>query len=155
MPSPAPLSASPPTEKLAPPPPHSPTAPPPTLRNRLQPSTAPPPATAPQINPSNLEDQDLQSASLTTSLLTLARALKASSAQFSDSLAADSEAVTRATDGLDKNATGMEAAGKRMGLLKRMGEGRGWWGRMMLYAWIGGLWLVALGVVFVGPKLRF
>jgi hypothetical protein len=49
----------------------------------------------------------------------------------------------------------MEAAGKRMGLLKRMSEGKGWWGRIMLYAWIGGLWVVAILLVFVGPKLRF
>ncbi len=42
-----------------------------------------------------------------------------------------------------------------MGLLKRMSEGKGWWGRIMLYAWIGGLWVVAILLVFVGPKLRF
>jgi len=63
--------------------------------------------------------------------------------------------MDRAVRGLDKNTTGMEAAGKRMGLLKRMSEGKGWWGRMMLYAWIAGLWVVAILLVFVGPKLRF
>ena len=42
-----------------------------------------------------------------------------------------------------------------MGLLTRMSEGEGWLGRMMLYAWIGGLWIVAIALVFVGPKFRF
>lgn len=74
---------------------------------------------------------------------------------MSDSLALDAETLSRATDGLDRNTTGMQAAGNRMGLLKRMTEGKGWWGRMMLYAWIGGLWVVALVIVFVLPKLRF
>jgi hypothetical protein len=49
----------------------------------------------------------------------------------------------------------MEAAGKRMGMLRRMTEGKGWFGRMMLYAWIAGLWVVAILLVFVGPKFRF
>jgi hypothetical protein len=49
----------------------------------------------------------------------------------------------------------MEAASKRIGMLRRMSEGKGWWGRIMLYAWIFGLWIVAILLVFVGPKLRF
>lgn len=40
-------------------------------------------------------------------------------------------------------------------MLRRMSEGKGWWGRMMIYLWIFGLWVVALGIVFLGPKLRF
>ncbi|KAK4690580.1 hypothetical protein P7C71_g6240, partial [Lecanoromycetidae sp. Uapishka_2] len=128
-----------------------------TLRNRhhpLQPSTStadPPPTDQADL----LAHNDTESANLTSSLLTLAQALKASSTQFSASLATDTETLNRATEGLDKNATGMEAAGKRIGLLKRMSEGKGWWGRIMLYAWIGGLWVVAILLVFVGPKLRF
>ncbi|KAK0516007.1 hypothetical protein JMJ35_002041 [Cladonia borealis] len=102
-----------------------------------------------------LAQNDTETANLTTSLVTLAQALKASTHQFSESLLTDNEALNRATESLDKNATGMEAAGRRMGLLKRMSEGKGWWGRMMLYAWIGGLWVVAILVVFVMPKLRF
>ena len=102
-----------------------------------------------------LAQNDTETADLTTSLVTLAQALKASTHQFSESLLTDNETLNRATESLDKNATGMEAAGRRMGLLKRMSEGKGWWGRMMLYAWIGGLWVAAILVVFVMPKLRF
>ena len=102
-----------------------------------------------------LAHNDIESTNLTASLLALAQSLKASSTAFSTSLEADTETLNRATEGLDKNTTGMEAAGKRMSLLKRMSEGKGWWGRMMLYAWIGGLWVVAILLVFAGPKLRF
>jgi len=38
--------------------------------------------------------------------------------------------------------------------LSRMSEGRWWWGRMVLYAGIFGLWVVMLLLVFVAPKLR-
>jgi len=106
-------------------------------------------------NPDLLEANDTESADLTSSLFTLARALKASSTQFSESLTTDTETLNRATEGLDKNTSGMEAAGRRISLLRRMSEGKGWWGRMMLYAWIAGLWVLAILLVFVGPKLRF
>ena len=126
------------------------------LRNRHRPSQVGSMETKPQITtPDLLASNDLDSANLTSSLFTLAQALKASSTQFSASLATDTETLNRATEGLDKNATGMAQAGRRMGLLKRMSEGKGWWGRMMLYAWIGGLWVVAILLVFAGPKLRF
>lgn len=128
-----------------------------TLRNRHHP---PQPSSStveqPSVNQADLlAHNDTEFANITSSLFTLAQALKASSTQFSASLATDTETLNRATEGLDKNATGMEAAGKRIGLLKRMSEGKGWWGRIMLYAWIGGLWVVAILLVFVGPKLRF
>ena len=129
------------------------------LRNRKQrgkpPDGAPWAADRETTQAELLAHNDAESTSLTASLLALARSLKASSAAFSTSLDADTEVLSRATEGLDRNATGMEAAGKRMGLLKRMSEGRGWWGRMMLYAWIGGLWALAVLLVFAGPKLRF
>ena len=99
-------------------------------------------------------DSDLQS-DLTQSLLSLATTLKDSSRAFSDAIGADTLALRNATDALDKNTGSMETASKNMGLLKRMSEGKGWWGRIMLYAWIGGLWVVAILLVFVGPKLRF
>ena len=127
-----------------------------TLRNRLHPANPQSASTsAPKNTSSLLESNDTESANLTSSLFTLAQALKASSTQFSASLATDTETLNRASEGLDKNSTGMEAAGKRMGLLKRMSEGKGWWGRMMLYAWIAGLWVFAILLVFAGPKLRF
>ena len=99
-------------------------------------------------------DSDLQS-NLTQSLVTLATTLKTSSQAFSAALQADDMALRNATGALDKNTSSMEMASKNMGLLRRMSEGKGWWGRMMLYAWIAGLWVVAILLVFVGPKLRF
>ncbi|KAI9882113.1 MAG: hypothetical protein M1823_006138 [Watsoniomyces obsoletus] len=92
---------------------------------------------------------------LTTSLLTMAQALKASSQSFASSLESEKEVLNRASEGLDKNTSGMEAAEKRMGTLRRMSEGRGWLGRLLMYAWIGGLWVVALVIVVILPKFRF
>lgn len=93
--------------------------------------------------------------SLTDSLLAMAQALKASTKGFSDTLDVDKDIVDRAVAGLDKNASALGAAQKRMGLLSRMSEGKGWWGRMMLYAWIFGLMFLAFFIVAFMPKLRF
>ncbi|KAI9840608.1 MAG: hypothetical protein M1837_001504 [Sclerophora amabilis] len=92
---------------------------------------------------------------LTSSLLTMAQSLKTSSKAFASSLESEKETLDRAGEGLEKNATGMAAAEKRMGTLRRMTEGRGWWGRMIMYAWIAGLMFVALFIVAFLPKLRF
>ncbi|MCJ1376255.1 hypothetical protein MMC20_007497 [Loxospora ochrophaea] len=137
------------------PPPSSPQPPPltSTLRNRFPPSSPQPPASS---HPSTLlTHNSTQTASLTTSLLTMATALKASTQSFSASLDAEKPLLGRASEGLERNATGMAAAEKRMGMLRRMSEGRGWWGRMVMYAWIAGLWVLAVLLVFVGPKMRF
>lgn len=56
---------------------------------------------------------------------------------------------------MDNSAGGMEAAQKRMGLLRRMTEGKGRLGRIILYLWVGGLWIALILVMFVMPKLRF
>ncbi|MCJ1366824.1 hypothetical protein MMC16_005954 [Acarospora aff. strigata] len=92
---------------------------------------------------------------LTTSLLTLAQALKSSSQSFAASLESEKEVLTRTGEGLEKSGAGMEAAEKRMGMLRRMSEGRGLWGRLLMYVWIVGLMVLALVVVFITPKLRF
>ncbi|PLN77550.1 hypothetical protein BDW42DRAFT_196447 [Aspergillus taichungensis] len=92
---------------------------------------------------------------LTTSLLSLASQLKSSSHAFHSSLESEKSVLARAVDGLDRSTGSMGAAERRMGTLRRMTEGKGWWGRMMLYAWIFGLWLLAILIVFLGPKLRF
>ena len=92
---------------------------------------------------------------LTSSLVSMATQLKQSARNFQASLDSDRALLDRALDGLDKNVSGMEIASKRMGMLRRMSEAKGWWGRIMLYAWIAGLWLVAVGLVFIGPKFRF
>ncbi|MCJ1485205.1 hypothetical protein MMC06_005379, partial [Schaereria dolodes] len=124
-----------------------------TLHSSLQSATT-------QSNPEPSSTQILEASSttqadLTSSLLTLAAALKASSLSFQSSLDAEKALLESTSSSLDKNADGMQAAEKRMGMLRRMSEGKGWLGRMMLYAWIGGLWVVAILLVFVGPKLRF
>ncbi|KAL8910241.1 MAG: hypothetical protein Q9171_004442 [Xanthocarpia ochracea] len=133
----------------------------PNLRNRRKPYDLPISSSGTSTAlPSNLTAQQLESHSteqvdLTGSMVALVAQLKSSTLAFSSSLELDNEALNRAQEGLEKNENGMEAAGKRMGMLKRMSEGKGWWGRIMLYAWIGGLWVVAIGLVFIGPKFRF
>lgn len=92
---------------------------------------------------------------LTTSLLEMAKQLKQQSIQFGSTLEEDKGIVDRALSGLDKNSLNMDAASKRMGALRRMTEGKGWWDRIKLYGMIAGLWLIAFLVVFVGPKIRF
>jgi hypothetical protein len=93
--------------------------------------------------------------SLTDGLLGLARALKQSSQAFGASLETEKEVLARAEKGLDKNAQDMEGASTRMSTLRKMSEGTGWWGRIKLYGFIAGLWLVCFLFVFLGPKLRF
>jgi hypothetical protein len=103
-----------------------------------------------------LRTDRLTQSTLTDSLLTLATQLKTQSLNLSTTLqTTDKTYLDRALAGLDSNVAGLESASKKMGLLKRMSEGEGWWGRIMLYLWIWGLWLVAVGLVFLGPKLRF
>ncbi len=102
-----------------------------------------------------LEHHSSEQEALTSSLLTLAQALKASTLSFADSLEASNPLVDRASEALDGNVKGMEAAGLRMGMLRKMTEGRGWWSRLTLYAKIAVLAVVALVIVFILPKLRF
>ncbi|KAI9802675.1 MAG: hypothetical protein M1825_002697 [Sarcosagium campestre] len=92
---------------------------------------------------------------LSTSLLNMAQALKQSSQAFAASLESEKDVVDRAGEGLEKNSSGMQAAEQRMGTLRRMTEGKGWLGRMLLYAWIAGLMMLALFIVGFLPKLRF
>lgn len=113
-----------------------------------KPSTS---ATTTQI----LEQTDHEHNLLTSSLVTLAQNLKSSSLAFQQSLAAEKEVLKFAEQGLEKNELGMESAGRRMGALRRMTEGQGWWGRIKLYALIAALWLACFLLVFLGPKLRF
>ncbi|KAI9742236.1 MAG: hypothetical protein M1818_004136 [Claussenomyces sp. TS43310] len=93
--------------------------------------------------------------SLTSSLLSMAQALKQSSQAFASSLESDREVLDHAGEGMERSTTSIEAAQRRMGYLRRMSEGKGWWGRMLLYAWIFGLMFVAFFIVAFMPKLRF
>ena len=154
------------TSTTNPPPSHRPPSPTQAgLRNRFAPTqtSSSPFATATATTTdekdtslaTRLQSADSERAAITSSLVSLAQQLKKSNIDMHDSLTADNEVMKRAGEGLDKNESGMEAAGKRMSMLSRMSEGQGWWGRMMLYAWIFGLWIGLILFVFVGPKLRF
>ncbi|KAI7212116.1 hypothetical protein KC333_g7290 [Hortaea werneckii] len=98
----------------------------------------------------NRHEQD----TLTTSMLSLAQALKHSAQQMGVSIESEKDIMKRAEGGLDKSAQGMEAAERRMGMLRRMSEGQGWWGRVKLYGFIFALWVGCFLLVFLGPKLR-
>ncbi|QPH12533.1 hypothetical protein C2857_004734 [Epichloe festucae Fl1] len=102
-----------------------------------------------------LDQQRAEQDSLSESILRMASALKASSQKFSSTLDADKNVVEKAGEGISKTEQSMETARGRMGTLRRMTEGKGWWGRMMLFAWVYGLMVGLLLVVFVMPKLRF
>ncbi|KAI9167462.1 hypothetical protein HJFPF1_03589 [Paramyrothecium foliicola] len=102
-----------------------------------------------------LDQQRSEQDALSDSILKMAGALKASSQKFSTTLEADKEVLSQATDGMDKTERGMEAARGRMGTLRKMTEGKGWYGRMILYAWVYGMMVVLVLLVFVLPKLRF
>ncbi|KAJ5938015.1 hypothetical protein N7454_004357 [Penicillium verhagenii] len=147
---------------------------PPTLRNRStnqKPQSSPTDSTAKAkasgnstsastSTPANKKEQELsthrlEQEDLTSSLVALASQLKASSQSFQTTLENEQSVLDRAVTGMDKTSATMEAAGKRMGMLRKMSEGKGWWGRMMLYAWIFGLWVVAILIVYVLPKFRF
>lgn len=108
-----------------------------------------------QTRESHLAAQEKEQDTIKTSLLSLAQALKQSNLDFSQSLEEEKDVLDRAVKGLDKNALGLEGAERKMGTLRKMTEGQGWWGRVKLYALIAALWIAAFLLVFVGPKLRF
>ncbi|KOS19682.1 hypothetical protein ESCO_001376 [Escovopsis weberi] len=101
-----------------------------------------------------LDQQRGEQEAILDSIRRMAGALKQSSQSFSASLESDRGRLDAAGASMEKSGLSMEAAQGRMGSLRRMTEGEGWWGRMMLYAWVYGLMLVLLIVVFVLPKLR-
>lgn len=92
---------------------------------------------------------------ITEAMSKITKELKLSSLRFSEALEEDKEMTEQAAKGLSSNELGLEAAARRMGALTRMTEGKGWWGRVILYAWIYGLMVVLVLIVFVLPKLRF
>ncbi|KAG5922050.1 hypothetical protein E4U61_005836 [Claviceps capensis] len=102
-----------------------------------------------------LDQQSAEHDALSESILKMASALKTSSLKFSSTLDADKELLGKAGEGISKTEQSMEKARGRMGALRRMTEGKGWWGRMMLFAWVYGLMVGLLLLVFLMPKLRF
>ncbi|KAI1757824.1 hypothetical protein F4782DRAFT_525639 [Xylaria castorea] len=108
-------------------------------------------ATAEAILDHHRAEQD----KLTESMVSMAKALKESTNAFSSALREDQDVLAGAGKGLDRSERNLEGVAGRMGNLRRLTEGKGWLGRMMLYAWIAGLAVFALLLVFVLPKLRF
>lgn len=102
-----------------------------------------------------LDQQRVEQDAISNSILMMASALKESSKSFSATLEEDKTLLDAAGSSMEKSGHSMEAAQGRMGSLRRMTEGKGWWGRMMLYAWIYGLMVSLVLLVFVFPKLRF
>lgn len=120
--------------------------------NRSKPSS---PQTSTATAEAILDRQRAEQDELSNSILKMAGALKESSQRFSNTLESDKEVLSRAGDGMEKTELGMEAAQGRMGTLRKMTEGQGWWGRMILFAWVYGLMVALILLVFVMPKLRF
>ncbi|KAL7960588.1 hypothetical protein V8C34DRAFT_276020 [Trichoderma compactum] len=102
-----------------------------------------------------LDQQRVEQDAISNSILMMASALKESSKSFSATLEEDKNLLDAAGSSMEKSGHSMEAAQGRMGSLRRMTEGKGWWGRMILYAWIYGLMALLILLVFAFPKLRF
>lgn len=102
-----------------------------------------------------LDQQRVEQDAISNSILMMASALKESSKSFSATLEEDKHLLDAAGSSMEKSGNSMEAAQGRMGSLRRMTEGKGWWGRMILYAWIYGLMVLLILLVFAFPKLRF
>ena len=116
------------------------------------------PAEPSQVSATTEAVLDLQRAEqdhLSQSILQMAGDLKASSKAISHSLEEDKTVLGQAGKGMDKSERSLEAATRRMGTLRRMTEGKGWLGRVLLYAWIYGLMILLVVIVFALPKLRF
>ncbi|KAI0013998.1 hypothetical protein F4779DRAFT_201443 [Xylariaceae sp. FL0662B] len=114
-------------------------------------SAAPATATAEAIMDHQRAEQD----KLTESMVGMARALKESTHRFSSALQEDQDVLRAAGSGLERSGAGLDTVAGRLGSLRRLTEGQGWWGRVLLYAWIFGLAVFAVLLVFVLPKLRF
>jgi len=119
------------------------------------PSSSQPIDVAVQDRETLLHAHRTEQADLTESLLSLARSLKESSYSFQASLSSEKDILNRAGSGLDKNVEGMDQASSRMKGLMKMTEGKGFFGRLWLYGYIAGLWVLALVLVLGLPKLRF
>lgn len=126
------------------------------LRNELfgnRDSTNPTTATA--TTEAIIDHHRAEQDKLTESMVSMARALKESSRAFATSLQEDTDVLRSAGQNLERNERDLGAVAGRMGALRRLTEGTGWWGRILLYVYIAGLAVFAVLLVFVFPKLRF
>ncbi|KAI0901868.1 hypothetical protein F4806DRAFT_490343 [Annulohypoxylon nitens] len=113
------------------------------------------PATATATTEAIIDHHRAEQDKLTESMVSMARALKESSRAFATSLQEDTDVLRSAGQNLERNERGLGAVAGRMGALRRLTEGTGWWGRILLYVYIAGLAVFAVLLVFVFPKLRF
>ncbi|KAI0841766.1 hypothetical protein F5Y06DRAFT_260388 [Hypoxylon sp. FL0890] len=113
------------------------------------------PSTATATTEAIMDHHRAEQDKLTESMVAMARALKESSHRFASSLQEDQEVLSAANTNLERNERGLGFVAGRMGMLRRATEGKGWWGRILLYLWIAGLAVFAVVLVFVFPKLRF
>ncbi|KAI0141241.1 hypothetical protein GGR57DRAFT_495953 [Xylariaceae sp. FL1272] len=130
----------------------------PQTQTHLRPSYLTTPSTAAlstETTEAILDNQREEQDQLTFEMVAMAKQLKASSHAFEESLKKDAEALNAATSGMDKSEQGIGGVSGRMKTLSRLTEGKGWIGRMLLYAQIAGLSVFAVLLVFVFPKLRF
>lgn len=102
-----------------------------------------------------LDQQATERENLAGKVFQMAQAMKKQQQSIASSLESEKDVLGRATEGMERTGRGMEAAKGRMGILTRMTEGKGWWGRMILFAWVYGLMVALMVLVFVMPKLRF
>jgi len=102
-----------------------------------------------------LDDHRKEQEALSEDILRLARALKDKSLSTSRLLDEDKDVLGRVGEGLDATDRNMESAGKGMGALTRLTEGKGWWGRMILFGMVYGMMLLLAVLFLTLPKLRF
>lgn len=127
----------------------------------ISPRSTQPPVSVQTTKETLLTHNRTEQEALTSSLLSMASALKDSSKAFSASLDDEKDVLDYANKGMDKNTEGLGSAYKKMGELRGVSRGSGWsgwlsWiGPILLYVRIGGLMVVAVLIVFVMPKLRF
>lgn len=102
-----------------------------------------------------LDRQAAEREDLTDKVFLLAKAMKKQQQSIYNSLETEKDVLARATEGMERTGRGMEVARGRMGMLQRMTEGAGFFGRMRLYAMVYGLMIALVLLVFTLPKLRF
>jgi hypothetical protein len=102
-----------------------------------------------------LDHNNREHENLSNIMLEMAKDLKKNSQSFAAALENDKGVLDSAVQGMDRNELGLEAATRRMGTLRNLTEGRGLFGRLLMYAYIAGLMVVAILLVFAMPKLRF
>lgn len=101
-----------------------------------------------------LDNQRQQQEDITSDLLSMAKMLKESSLDFSKHLEDEKGYLDLAKEGLDRNAMGMDATGRRLDLMRR-NDSVSYMRGLIYLASIAGLAFLVLFVLFFAPKLRW